>query len=251
MRFSLLALCWPLVSFLLVAQDAPKPNPDSQAITEAVEGLKKAQKEKLEQDQIHFIKILAEKWANVDDKSRREVLNLAERNFKAKGQDVRDATVESLSKMTGGEKDRDAEEATKILIEERGKKSTEENPTYFGLVCVAIGKLHHAKGVPVLTKLMQYKDFDVVAAAAEGLGHYRDAPIDLKKEVVESLLKAYTGASNQYARDPRDSTAKERVTKISPAMEISLKALTGRQDITKSDAWWKWWNDTGKKAKSW
>lgn len=243
-------------SFAIVAAQDPAPPPpapaaDPKEVAEAIEGLSKAVKEKLDSDQIHFIKILGEKWSGADAKQRKEVLGLAERNLKSKSQDVKDATVDALAKFGGGEKEHDAESATKILVDERAKKPTEDNLTYFGKVCVSIGKLHHPKGAPVLLKLMNYKDAEIIGSAAEGFKYYKDAPIDLKKEIVEGMLKTYTSAWNQVKARPTDNTVKARLNKMNVSMEASLKALTNVKDVEGADKWWDWWNDTGKKAKGW
>jgi len=251
----MLVRTWLLVAVVaavpLLAQDPPPPHPDAAAIQEAIEGFRKAHKEKLEQDQIHFVKLLADKWAGADEKQRKEIFDLCDKNLKGRSQPVKDATVEALPKMNGGDKDKDAETATKLLVDERGRKTTEENAQHFGNVCRALGKLHHPKGMPVLLKLLNYKDFDIIAAAAEGLSGYREAGLEVKREIVGELLKTYTSAWNAVANNPRDNNLKDRLKKVQSSMEAALKSLTGQQGIEGADKWWKWWNDTGKKAKAW
>ena len=51
-------------------------------------------------------------------------------------------------------------------------------------------------------------------------------------------------------KDPRDTAAKEKLAKTQNAFEGTLKTLTG-QNQSGANNWQKWWNDAGKKAKSW
>ncbi len=245
--------CSSLLFVLVVAalgQDPPAPAPDTKPIDDAIAGLKRAHKEKLEADYPHFIKILGETWANARPEQRREIFDLADKNLKLKSQDAKLATIEALSKMNGGEKGKDAETAAKILTDEAGKKATEENPAYFGKVLIAMGKLESPKGKAFLLKHLKYKDFDVVAAAADGLGSYKNATIDEKKEIVGEMLKTYTGVASA-ANDPRATSEKDRLKKIEGSMEHALKSLTGQSTIVGAPKWWSWWQDTGKKAKAW
>lgn len=234
------------VSASLVCGQAKSPDPEVQ---ENLDGLKTAVKKKVEPDQIHYIKKLAEKWAAADVKQRKAIHKLAASNLKSKSADVKEATIEALSVMKGGKKDKDGANATKILVGESKKKPTEKDPTYFGRVLVAIGKVGHKKGMPVLVKLLKYKDYDVRGSAVEALAHYKDASLSTKKEIVESILKMYTSVWNQ-AKDPRAVHMKRRLEKVNRPSETTLKILTGAQGVVGADNWWKWWNEN-KKAKAW
>jgi hypothetical protein len=243
-----------LLAFLValsIAQDAPPPNPDAQAIDEAIQGLKRAHKEKLEADFPHYIKVLGEKWPNASAVQRKEILDLAKANLKSKVQATKNVTVEAMGLMGGGEGGKDGEATAKILIEEAGKKPTQDNVAYFSAILVNLGKLASKNSEEPLLKHLRYKDYDVVAAAVEGLGHHKDRPHDDRREIVGELLKLYTSASSA-AHDPRATTTdKDRLKKLEGAMEHSLKMLTKQNEIRGAPNWWSWWQDTGKKTKSW
>ncbi|MAG55327.1 MAG: hypothetical protein CMJ83_03465 [Planctomycetes bacterium] len=233
-----LMLCVPICA----AQD--------EAVAEAMAGLKAGQKGRISADQIHFIKLLGEKWESADEKQKKAIHSLAKKNLKSRDKDVRQTTVEALPKMKGGKKDKWGDSATKLLVPLIKLKTTENDVTYFGIVLDSIGLIGHKRGIQPLTKLLKYKDFDVVAAAGLALRHYKDSDIKQKKEIVKEILKMYSSIDGQ-ARDPRNTTAQRRYAKITKPFETSLKALTGVKDITNAPNWQRWWNNTGKKAKSW
>ena len=218
---------------------------------QALEGLKTAQKEKSDPDQIHFATEIGKLWEKADDKQRKTAFGLIGKNLRfIKNQEILDATVDVLALMTGGPKDRDAEMATKILVVETSKKTTEDNVTYYVRVLASIGLLQTKRGAETLTKLLKDKDYDVRAGAVLALANYSDKEINERRDIVEEILKMYTGASSA-ANDPRDTTAKKRLEKVQGVSEATLKKLTGQEIAGGANEWWKWWNDHGKRDKEW
>jgi hypothetical protein len=223
---------------------------DAQSLADAIAGLKTAVKEKQDPDQIHYIKIVGEKWAAADEKQRKEIFKLVRGNLKSRNPEVKDATVEALGMMNGGKRDRDADTATKLLDVELRGKACKDSDTYKAAVMKAMGRLQRPKGATALIKELKKGSDQVVASAAAALGQFTDADIRVKKEVVEELIKIYTGADSK-ASDPRDTTAKRKLEILKPAMDASLKSLTRQTNINNAPDWRTWWNKEGKKDDDW
>lgn len=246
---TLLTFALVLLGAAGVPAQEKEPDTPSADVAEAIDGLKTALKEKIDADQIHFAKILGDKWPEADKKQRKAVHKLIKRNLRSKNPEILETTVDAISMMTGGKKNKWAEESAKILEGETKKKTTEKNLTYFGQVVVGVGKLGSKRGRKMLTKLLNYKEFDIIASAAAGLAYYKDAELEVRREVVGEMLKIYTSAESA-ARDGRDNTAVRKHDTIKPAMESSLKALTGQQ-LDGALQWQSWWNKVGKRGKTW
>lgn len=243
MKFLNVLTVLALVCVPAAAQD------DNNEIDEAIKGLGKAIKERIPADQVHYAKVLADKWDEADPKQRKRILKAMAYNFRTRSTDVLEQTAESLGKMGGGEKQRDAKMATKILVQQTENKVVEDNPAVFRKVVAAIGQLGHPDGSEGLIELLKYHKYEIVGAAGGALANYKESPLRLRKEIVKELLKRYTSIESA-ADDPRDSTAKERLRLVKGPFESTLKALTGR-DITGATRWWSWWNDEGKRAREW
>lgn len=216
---------------------------------EDLKELRAAQKGRADGDQIHFSKKFADSWEQMDDKQKGQAQKAIAGNLRSRSQDVRVAAIDSLARMTGGKRGKFGAQGTKILAAEVKKKTTEENVGYFMKVVDGIGRIAHPSGLKTLEKLLKYKDYDVVGASARAMGHYYKGDTKLRKSVTEALLKTYTGLSNA-AKDTRNNNAQERLGKVQSGAEASLARLTGEK-IQGADAWWKWWNDSGKRAKEW
>ena len=235
-----------LLGLSLLALSAPA---QSEAADEAMDGLKKAFKEKYPDDQIAFAGKFVECWGDADDKQRAAIQKLCKRGLKSKDRDVRVAFVESVSKQTGGKKDKWGTKSTDLLAGILKQKSTEKDLDFMDKVVAGIGTLANKKGVGILTNLLKYKEYAIVAAAARALANYRDAPIKSKKLIFEEVNKIYGGLENS-ARDPRNATARRRLGVVQSSMELCLDTITGKK-IDGAMNYQRWWNNEGKKAKSW
>lgn len=200
-------------------------------------------------DQIFYAEWFAENWEKVGARERLKVHKLVAYSLRSRDKNVRDKSIDALVKMVGGKRERFSGSAFKILHNETRKKTTEKDLAYFGSVVRAMGKTKYERGISQLKSFLKHKDDAVIAASAGALGNYSEANLAVRKDVVGELLKAYTSASNQ-ARDPRNVVAKNRLAAIQGDMEASLKQLTG-QSLQGADAWWKWWQNTGKKSRQW
>ena len=241
-RLFTLTLAFTLAAASLAAQD-------TEAAKEAIDGLKGAFKEKVPTDISHFANKCAETWGESDDKQKTGILKLVKRGLKNRDRDVRVSFVAAVTKMKGGKKDKWGAKSTDLLAAILKFKPTTKDLDYMDRVVRAIGAIANKKGVPILTKLLKYKEYAIVAASGEALGGYKDADLKIKKEAVKEILKIYGSIANQ-AREPRNVTAQRRLRIIQKSMEIGLKTLTG-QNVVGAMNWQRWWNNTGKKARTW
>lgn len=237
------------LTLVLALAGSPLVAQPSDAAKEAIDGLKGAFKEKIPTDITHFVGKCAEVWEEADDKQKGEIQKLAKRGLKNRDRDVRVAFVEATTKMKGGKKDKWGTKSNDLFAALLKFKPTQKDIDFMDRVVRGVGVIANKKGVPILTKLLKYKDYSIVAAAGEALGGYKDADIKIKKEAVKEILKIYGSIANQ-AREPRNTTAQKRLRIIQKSMELGLKTLTG-QNIVGAFNWQRWWNNTGKKARTW
>ncbi len=224
----------------LPAQDAAA---DATAIDEAIAGLRQGLAEKSDVDIAAFAKKLGEKFKAASEKQVPEILKLLRQAVQSRNPSVRETTLEALVAT-------ESEGAAKILLAEIDRKPVKDDPPVRESLIRGLGRLHQAVALEPLLKLLKDKDNLIIAGAAEALSHYKDAKIDAKKQIVEEILKIYAPIESKVNKDPRDTTAREKLKATQNAFEGSLKALTA-QSLSGAFNWQKWWNDTGKKAKSW
>jgi hypothetical protein len=215
---------------------------------DTVEGLKEANKIKNDGDRVHFAKKLSGEWEKVDEKTRKDALKQMKATLKTKETSVRVQLVEFIGTLGGGEKNKDADAATRVLTDEF--KDAEEDLTYFHAVLMAVGKLGTEKGADALLKMLRFKDFDVIASAVVSLGQYSGAELELRGTIVQEIIKAYTSVASP-AQDPRNSEAQRRLAKVDKPMEQTLKNLTKATDVSGVQGWTTWWNNIGKRSKDW
>ncbi|MCE9637244.1 MAG: hypothetical protein K8T90_16180 [Planctomycetes bacterium] len=100
-----------------------------------------------------------------------------------------------------------------------------------------------------LLDLLKRKENDVVAKAADAVSGYKDAAGDVRKGLMEEVLK--TGESVFAAsRDGKNSAAVAKWNAIQGGVMAALKALSG-QNLADPLAARKWYNDHKKDAKVW
>jgi HEAT repeat protein len=230
-----------LLSLLLVISPVLSPVAGDE-VDEAIAGLEKAIKEKAKPDIKHFVAQLGDKFAGAKPPQQKEILKLDGIVLGMADQELKDAAVEAIAKTNV--------EGVPILIKELDKKATEENAGFHASVIKAIGRLKDQKsGLDKLLKLLKHKSIDVVATSVDALANYKDAPFETKKNIFDEIIKIYSSIGSA-ANSPRDTTAKNKLTRLQPSADETLRNLTGQQ-IKGPTEWLKWWNDTGKKATKW
>jgi hypothetical protein len=211
-------------------------------IDDGIASLEKAIKEKAKPDIKHYLTLLADKYASAKPEQKKNILRLDGLVLNNADQELKDAAVEAVARTDAA--------GVALLVKELDKKPTEDNMAYMAAVIKAIGRLKDPKaGQDRLLKLLKHKSIDVVAFATEALANYKEAPMEAKKEIFDDILKIYASIASA-ANEPRDSTAKAKLTKLQPAADETLRNLTG-QSLKGAIDWQKWWNDTGKKAAKW
>lgn len=106
---------------------------------------------------------------------------------------------------------------------------------------LSLGKTADPKATGTLIDLLNHKDAALVAAAAEALAYYEDAPGDLRKDLFEALLKSLMSAKGLKDSDLNDVIARERYDTFSAALITSLGRLSGL-DERDPDTLQRWWN---------
>jgi HEAT repeat protein len=229
-----------LVSVLVALLTGTCPAVDE--VDEAIESLEKAIKEKSTADIKHFTALLGEKFSAAKPEQQKAILKLADRVLARPDQEVKDAALEAIAKMDA--------RASSIVLKEMDKKATEDNEAHYANCIKTLGRLKDPKaGLDRLLKLLKNKSIDVAATSAGALAEYKEAPLELRKSIVEDLLKMY-GSISSAANNPRDSTAQAKLKRFQPSADQTLRSLTGQQ-LEGHQNWQKWWNDTGKKATKW
>jgi HEAT repeat protein len=114
-----------------------------------------------------------------------------------------------------------------------------------GRLIQSLGKTKDLAGVKPLRELLKDKDVEIVAAAAQAIGYYEEAPQPDRKEAFEDLLKTLMSAKGSMDSDPQDLIARERYQAIAASIITTLGALTGH-DEREPEAWQRWWNKNKK-----
>jgi hypothetical protein len=210
---------------------------------DALKGLEKAVRDKSKVDVEHFSKILGEKFKEAKPEQQKNFFIMVKKAFVLPEKEAKEALMEALAKSADAR-------AFEILSAEYDKAKDDVELQMKAVR--AIGRLGDAKaGAAFLKKLLNNKSVDIIAAAVDAFGGYKDADLATKKEVVGDLLKNY-GSTTSAGEKPKAQTSdKQKLEKTRQYYEASLKQLTGVADKTGFEQWWKWWNDAGKKAEKW
>jgi hypothetical protein len=113
---------------------------------------------------------------------------------------------------------------------------------------LALGKTRDPGAIKTLTMGLENKDAPIVAAAAEAIGEFEEAKVDVRKELFSSAIKALMSAKN--AKDGEQSgsgatahttVATERYDAIGASLMTTLHKLS-KHDESTPEAWEHWWN---------
>lgn len=118
---------------------------------------------------------------------------------------------------------------------------------------LSLGRTQHPKGVKVLIKMLDHKNFGVEGAAAQALGSYTEAKEKVRKDIVEALLKKivplsdliedegdYSGTTGGSTEDNEEASKEYQA--LAAGTMSSLRALTGHEEED-FRSWQTWWND--------
>lgn len=117
------------------------------------------------------------------------------------------------------------------------------------MIARAAGRTKSKDAPEWLADLLDYKDPEVVAAAAEGMRAFADAEIKVRREMVGPLVKQLEYTVNRSNEEPAGEAQRRAAATVGP-MVRTLQDLTGQRIGNDVLAWRAWWNKNRKK-KDW
>jgi hypothetical protein len=106
---------------------------------------------------------------------------------------------------------------------------------------LSLGKTRVESATKALVDLLTNKEAALVAAAAEALGEYGEAPLALRKDLFEACLKTLMSAKGSMDADVTDNIARERYQTFAAALMTTLGRLAHHEEPD-PEAWQRWWN---------
>jgi HEAT repeat protein len=241
-----LALSLPLALGAL-----PLPD-DDPAVEEAIEALKTALKDKQDDTAVATIDRLTVLARDAGPKDKKKIAKGVGETFGAKrvpreGESKDEvfrafvAAAASLGQM--------GDEGVGPLVRALEQRSFRHEPALRAKILAALGATKSEKATKPLLDMLEDKDYDLIAAAADALGNYDKAPLPPRKEIVERLvrhLESAANAANPSSPQVDASEARRKYDRIGGPLLSTLAKLTG-QDFRDPLEWVKWWNDNKKR----
>ncbi|MEZ5979522.1 MAG: HEAT repeat domain-containing protein [Planctomycetota bacterium] len=241
-----------------VAQDEEEEKEDNRAevatLIEQLEGHLKARGEE-DDEAIRVIRDLSVEFDNSGPKDRKAIAKIVAECVEVKrkelAEDVPDQKLQTeAAKAMGGF----GEEGGDLLLKLVDSKELEGKAKAQRETILSLGRTKHEKGVKVLVKMLDDKNYEVEGAAAQALGNYSDAKEKVRKDIVEALLKKivplsdlmedsgdYSGTGQADSNEDFEEKRKEYEALASGTMS-SLALLTGHSEED-FRGWQAWWND--------
>jgi hypothetical protein len=132
-------------------------------------------------------------------------------------------------------------ESTKLIAGWIGDKRHRKDLELQRRLALALGRTRDPDGLRTLVDLLTNKDAPLVAAAAEALAYFENAPLDTRKDLFGELLKALMTAKGSMDSDPNDTIARDRYNTFSAAIVTTLDRLAGLEERD-PEALQRWWN---------
>lgn len=244
-RCAAVLLCATLVAGPLFAQDdAAKPTAES-AAEQLQKALKSKQIENAKTAISELIGVYIDAYDAKDEKAQATVIEALGKALSFRGGD---GSVISAAALGLGGMGQDAAKPLSSAVKDRRLRKEERlKPAY--LNCIrALGQTKSLRDIKTLGDLLNDKDFDVIAAAAEAMGYYNgeDMKQSVRKKVAEDLIKALDSAYNAAEADPRNTTLQRKYEIVGPPLQSSLQKVTGAS-VGAAPEWRKWFNDNKKK----
>lgn len=130
--------------------------------------------------------------------------------------------------------------------------NVDKRPGVLSAAVRSLGLHKNPANVKALVDFLVNNEPLVVAAAADALGNYAEAPEKTRKPIVEELVKNYaqfgSAAANTQANNRDKATAAQRLATVEKSFKDALLKLTG-QEFANFTAAQKWFNDN--KGKKW
>jgi hypothetical protein len=234
---ALLVLCG-----LAFAQEEEAKKDDLPEVKQACDALDKAYKDKDDDAAKAGLRALVDRMAGAGPKDQKKMLGAISRAYDQRRDDKGLIVGATVALGACGP------QAGAALQAAFNHKAFKKDPEMMRLIAVELGRTLDEKSVPFLVDLLDFKFFEVIAGAAEGMSHFHAAPLKTRKLLVGPLVKTFESAANA-AQDLQDVVAKEKYGIIGAPILDALQKLTG-QNLRDAIAWTKWWNDN-KKATDW
>jgi hypothetical protein len=149
-------------------------------------------------------------------------------------------------------------EGTRNLLTLLGDFLDHDPPTPQSLnaVFAALKRLADPDGsvIKTLLKLFNYKDDAVVAKAADTLGGYKDAKVELRKDLFDELLKTFEGLSSEAHSPPgKGATNKSALNKwgVVGGSVVGAMGALAHQTFADMPAARKWLNEHHRDPDAW
>lgn len=136
-------------------------------------------------------------------------------------------------------------ESVKPLMDLIGHKKHRDNVPLQRRLILALGKTRDTSAQKTLTDLLDHPDAVLQGAAAEAIGEFEGADLELRKDFFNELLKLIMSVKSKVDADPLDQIARDRYNVIAGPIITSLQRLSGH-DERDPDEWQRWWNKNKK-----
>ncbi len=238
----------PAVRGSIASEDVPDKRPEIEELCDQMKAhVGKGGAE--DQDAVAVVDKLLQEYKNSGPKDRASIVTALSKNFEAKRREnsegVRDNRIFRASAVALGQMGSDA---TKTLTKWIGHKEHKKDIPVQSDLIHALGKTKDKAAVPELVALLENKDAPLVGAAADALGEFSEADLDVRKKGFEGMLKVLMSAKGAKDSNLNDTIARDRYDTIASPIITSLTRLSGH-DERDPDEWQRWWNKN--KAKNW
>jgi hypothetical protein len=250
---TLVAIAWLALVPALLAQggraDAKKDN--DKEVAELIKQMKADVAAKKDDEAIKKMDQLLTKFPECGPKDKQAVADAIGKNLEAQRLPAQDSKEQPKlfvsSVMALGQL---GEHGSKILQPAYEIKDWKKDIAFRGKILQAIGSTKDVNAVEFLIKKLEDKDHNIVADTSTALGHYTSAKEDVRKKIVEKLVKTLNSAQGAGAdpSTPQGAEMKRRYETIAPSMIDSLQKLTN-QSLREPREWESWWNKN--KSKPW
>lgn len=118
-----------------------------------------------------------------------------------------------------------------------------------GRILQMIGKTEQESAVKFLLDKLKDKDDVIVADAITALGNYTKAKEEIKKDIIDKLVKEFNSSYGNAADSstPQGKVAKDRYDLIAPGMIDTLQKISNQSAFRDPREWEKWWQNNKKK----
>jgi hypothetical protein len=122
-------------------------------------------------------------------------------------------------------------------------RKARKQTTLRAVIAEALGESVRLAALPVLRKMLQDREPEVVAAAAGACGRFSNAAPGVRITTMRQLIDRYRKLSTDAAGKDPDSRAMHMYRRAKPAMNRALTALSRGESMNSAEAWEAWLHD--------